>query len=127
LHATQPILLRFGRSIGTRFSPKALLCSCALTVFTAAMWIIPEWHQMIPILLVFSLMPITGIFGAGWFLQGLEKIVGFATISLVNRLLAVPLIFALVHSPEDVIVVAAIGSGLGIISALIREKSAGIA
>jgi hypothetical protein len=74
-------------------------------------------------------MPITGIFGAGWFLQGLEKIVGFATISLViiNRLLAVPLIFALVHSPEDVIVVAAIGSGLGIISALIREKSAGIA
>ncbi len=98
---------------------KALLCGSALTVFIPAIWIVPQWHQMIPILLVFLVGPITGIFGTGWMLQGLEKIVGYATISLINRLLAVPLIFALVHSPEDLIVLAAIGSGLGITSAVI--------
>jgi PST family polysaccharide transporter len=35
------------------------------------------------------------------------------------RLLTVPLIFAFVHSPQDIIVLAAIGSGLGLISAII--------
>lgn len=115
-NASDPAALR--KIYWNTFFAKALLCGCALMVFMAAIWVVPEWRRMLPILLVFSLTPMTSVFGAGWFLQGLEKIVGFATISLVNRLLAVPLIFIFVHTPEDVIVVAAIGSGVGVISAV---------
>ena len=96
---------------------KALLCSCALAVFIGAASMISDWRKMLSILLVFSFVPITSVFNAGWFLQGLENIVGFARISLVSRILAIPLIFALVHSPEDVIVVASISGGIGLISA----------
>ena len=71
---------------------KALLCGCALLVFIAAVWVIPQWRQMGSILFVASLSSVTGIFNTAWFLQGLEKIVRLATISLVNRFLSVPLI-----------------------------------
>ena len=116
-HATDAAALR--KIYWNTVLAKALLCGCALTVFIAAIWVVPEWRGMVPILLVFSLGPITSILGTAWFLQGLEKMVGISTISLIIRFLAVPLIFALVHSPEDVIVVAAIGSGAGLTTTLI--------
>jgi PST family polysaccharide transporter len=116
-HATDAAALR--KIYWNTVLAKALLCSCALLVFVAALFVVPEWHQMVSILLVSLLSSVIGILHAGWFLQGLEKIVRLATISLVTRFLSVPLIFAFVHSPEDVIVVVAIGTGLGIVSTVI--------
>jgi O-antigen/teichoic acid export membrane protein len=116
-HATDAAALR--KIYWNTVLAKALLCSCALLMFIAAVWAIPQWRQMGSILFVASLSLVTGIFSTAWFLQGLEKIVPMATISLVNRFLSVPMIFALVHSPEDVIVVVAIGAGLGTISTVI--------
>jgi len=116
-HATDAAALR--KIYWNTVLAKALLCGCALLVFIAAVWMIPQWRQMGSILFVASLSSVTGIFNTAWFLQGLEKMVRMATISLVNRLLSVPLIFTLVRSPEDVIVVVAIGAGLGIISTVI--------
>jgi hypothetical protein len=71
---------------------KAFLCGGSLAVFLTAIFLIPQWRNMVPILLVHSLSPVTAIFGAGWFLLGLEKMVAFAAVSLLGRLANVPLI-----------------------------------
>jgi O-antigen/teichoic acid export membrane protein len=116
-HASDPAALR--RIYWNTLFAKALLCSIALTVAWAAIWFVPQVHEIIPILLILSLTPVTGVVGAGWFLQGLEKIVSFATIMFATRLLLIPLVLTLVHTPEDVVVVAAINTGLGIVSSVI--------
>jgi len=116
-HATDAAALR--KIYWNTVLAKTLLCSCALVMFIAAVWVIPQWRQMGSILFVASLSSVTNIFNTAWFLQGLERMVRMATISLVSRFLTVPLIFTLVHSPDDVIVVVAIGTGLGIISTVI--------
>jgi O-antigen/teichoic acid export membrane protein len=97
---------------------KTFLCGGVLMVFLTAIIFVPQWHEMLPILLVYSLSPLTAIFGAGWFLQGLEKMVHFTAVSLVGRLTYVPLIFAFVHSREDVLAVAAIQSGTSVLSVI---------
>lgn len=114
-HANDPVALRM--IYWNTFFAKALLCSCALIVAFAAMWIIPQWSQILPILLILSVMPMASVAGAGWFLQGLERIVSFATIMFVNRLMVIPLVFTLVHSPQDIVTVAAINTCIGIVSA----------
>jgi O-antigen/teichoic acid export membrane protein len=66
--ATSPIRRHFIGSFGIRFLAKAFLCGGSLAVFLTAIFLIPQWRNMVPILLVYSLSPVTAIFGAGWFL-----------------------------------------------------------
>ena len=101
------------------FFAKALLCSCALVVFIGAASTIPDWRKMLSDIIGFLVCADNGRFKRRVVFAGLRNIVGFAKISLVSRLSAIPLIFALVHSPEDVIVVAAISGGIGLISAML--------
>jgi O-antigen/teichoic acid export membrane protein len=115
-HAADPGALR--KILWDTLLAKALLCGAALTVFLAVILLIPlpQWRGMVPLLLVYSLTPVTGIFGVGWFLQGMEKMVGYAAVSLIGRLAYVPLVFAFVHTQEDVLIVAVIQSGTSIVS-----------
>jgi polysaccharide transporter, PST family len=116
-HAADPVTVR--AIFWNTLLAKATLCASALVVFITITCCVPEWRRMLPLFLAFSLVPIAGVFNAGWLLQGLEQIVSFSQISLLSRILAIPLIFALVHRPDDVIEVAAIGSGTELLSAAI--------
>jgi PST family polysaccharide transporter len=116
-HSADPVAIR--AIYWNTLLAKAMLCACALVVFITVICCVPEWRRMLPLLLTFSLVPIAGVFNTGWLLQGLEQIVSFARISLLSRILAVPLVFALVRHPDDVIAVAAIGGGTELLSAAI--------
>ena len=113
-HAGDPGALR--KILWDTILAKGLLCGIGLTIFLTIIWIVPQWRGMVPLLLVYSLTPIIGVFGVGWFLQGMEKMVAYAAISLVVRFAYVPLILIFVHSKNDVLIVAAIQSATAIVS-----------
>jgi len=95
---------------------KALLALVAILGAGAIIWMMPSLHAMTPILLAYLLQVLFSIANAGWLLQGLERMVGFATASLLGRALTVPLTFLLVHSPDDVVIAAAIQGGTFLVS-----------
>jgi len=115
-HAADPNALR--KILWNTLLAKVLLCSAAVVVFWSIVLIIPQWHDLLTLLIVYSFMPICGIFGVGWFLQGMEKMVVYAAVSLIGRLAYIPLVFIFVHSRDDIIIVALIQTGTAIVSVI---------
>ncbi|WGJ16623.1 flippase [Methylocapsa sp. D3K7] len=115
-HAGDPVALR--KILWDTLLAKGMLCGVGLTIFLIVISIVPQWRGIVPLLLIYALTPITGVFGVGWFLQGMEKMVGYATVSLIGRFTYVPLILLFVHSPQDVLIVAAIQSGTSVVSVI---------
>jgi O-antigen/teichoic acid export membrane protein len=93
----------------------AIICIMAGIGFSSQLsWIVlAGWVQVL-----------SGILGVGWFLQGLESMVGMALAGIVGQILPVPLIFLLVHDPGDTALATAIGGIGGLSGALISWQIA---
>ncbi|MGQ4275069.1 oligosaccharide flippase family protein [Terrihabitans sp. B22-R8] len=97
---------------------RALLATAAIVVAAIVVLLVPGLRAMAPVLLAYLLQVVFSILNAGWLLQGVERMVGFASASLAGRLLTVPLIFLFVRTPDDVVIAAAIQGGTFLISTL---------
>lgn len=65
-------------------------------------------YSVLPILLAACGQVAAMAFNAQWFLQGMERLGRFAIASTVMQALAIPLMFLLVHTPEDAWVAAGV-------------------
>lgn len=98
------------------FSAKLILtiaCLLALGVFAL---FAPQLGTSVDVLLATSLTMMTSTFGFSWLLQGMERMASFTTSSLIGRLIPVPLVFFLVHKPEDAWIAALIASLSGLLA-----------
>ncbi len=98
---------------------KLLLSVVSVAILLGAMAMSPTLRAIWPVLLASSLGLFSSVLGVNWFLQGLERMGAFAISSLLGRFLSVPLTFALVHTPRDAAMAAAIQGGTGLISAAV--------
>ncbi|HCM9633726.1 TPA: oligosaccharide flippase family protein [Enterobacter hormaechei subsp. steigerwaltii] len=98
-------------SIVSRIYSITILSKLAISLFIISITIIlvfsfPKLYD-IRFLLLVSLIQIWGaIFTPNWFFQGMEIMRNFAVISVIARLLSLPLIFIFVKSKDDVIIAA---------------------
>ena len=108
-NAHNPVALRrilWDVSIG-----KAFLAGVSLTVLIPTTFLIPSLRAIWPIIAATALLLVNNVVAMHWFLQGLEKLGPSSIAGLVARLLTLPLIFALVRSPADTWIAAAILTG----------------
>jgi polysaccharide transporter, PST family len=97
--ADDPIMLR--RIFWDTITAKTVLAVICLIAFLAMIALVPQLRHFEDVLAL-SLLPIVAsVFSVDWFLQGIERFVGFATAMLIGRLGSVPLLLAFVHSPSD--------------------------
>ncbi|MGD0190498.1 MAG: flippase [Rhizomicrobium sp.] len=100
-------------------SAKAMLCvigAIALIVLSAA---IPKLGADRGLLFASYLSVVGSVLFPLWLFQGLEKLGLATTYSLVGRAISVPLIFLFVRSASDALAVAAIQSGVFIVSGVV--------
>lgn len=62
---------------------------------------------------------VSGALFPAWFLNGLERMKAVASIQIIVRIMSVPCIFLLIHSPKDAPLMIAIGAGAGLLSGII--------
>jgi O-antigen/teichoic acid export membrane protein len=97
--ADDPDALR--RIFWDTISAKSVLAAVCLIGFLPMIFLVPQLKAFADVLLLSLLPVISGVVTANWFLQGIERFVGFASAMLIGRLSCVPLIFVFVHSPAD--------------------------
>jgi len=91
---------------------KALLGLAALVLLLALIALVPRFTALSPLLLIGFIAVLGSILTPVWFYQGLEHMEGFATINAIIRLASVPLVFALVRGPGDIIAAVVIQAGV---------------
>jgi polysaccharide transporter, PST family len=96
----------------------------AFVGLAVAISLMPSLQQLGSVLLAATVQVIASMLGVGWFLQGLERMGSFVTSSLLNRILAIPLTFLLVHSPEDVAMATLIPGLCGLVSVFVSLRVA---
>ncbi|WP_143308044.1 oligosaccharide flippase family protein [Chitinophaga vietnamensis] len=98
---------------------KLLLFFIALLAFTGIVWAIPSFRKefwlyycSFPLVLSQTLLPI-------WFFQGIEDMRFIAMLNAISKLCFVALIFILIHSPEQYVLVNLLQGAGGLVSCVI--------
>ena len=82
---------------------KVLLVLVSLLLLLLVLVLIPRLRAQMDLLLVMWLLAPAAVFMPAWLLQGLEKMGGFATSSVLGSICTIPLIFWLVQGLGDVL------------------------
>ena len=80
---------------------KFLIFCVAMSVLAIITLSVPSLRSLGFLILPASMAVLANLVTVNWCLQGLERLDLFATGSLIGKLATVPLIFLLVHGPED--------------------------
>ncbi len=97
---------------------KVLLGVGPVCLFLILAALVPSLNAVLAISLAYLLQVLLSIPNASWVLQGLERMLGFAVASLLGRFITVPLILLFVHTPDDVVLAAAIQGGSMLVSTI---------
>jgi PST family polysaccharide transporter len=89
---------------------KLLLAGASLLLLLLGIALFPSLRAMSGVLLLSWLTVLGTVFTVNWLLQGLERMGRFVMAGLAGRLASIPLVFLLVHRPDDVGIAAAIQS-----------------
>jgi len=98
---------------------KVLLVLVSLLLLLLVLVLIPRLRAQMDLLLVMWLLAPAAVFMPAWLLQGLEKMGGFATSSVLGSICTIPLIFWLVQGPGDVLLAGLIQVLASTISAVV--------
>lgn len=125
LSATQEIAKRqqdrahISRVFWNTLLAKLLLALLSLLILAVTLLITPETRASATLLLISWLSVLGSAFTVNWLLQGMERMGALVIAALAGRLITVPLIFLLVHGPDDA-VWAVLIQGIGVaVTALI--------
>ena len=94
-----------------------LACAAAILLVIATITV-PMLRAIWPVVLAASTIVLSTALSANFFLQGLQYMGAFAVSALIGRLLIIPLTFAFVHRPEDVVIAVLIQNATQLISAI---------
>ena len=94
---------------------KALLAVLALPVLLGLAAVVPTLAQLRPLLLISYLTVLGTVLTPTWFFLGTEQQASLSRVTIIVRLLAVPLTFLLVHTPGDLPYAAAIYAGTPVV------------
>lgn len=89
---------------------KLLLALTTLLILLLAIFLLPSLFEIAPVLLAAWGMVLGSVLTLNWLLQGLERMERFVIAALLGRIATIPLIFLLVHTPNDVWLAALIQS-----------------
>jgi PST family polysaccharide transporter len=111
---------RLGRStvFWNTLTAKALLASLGLPLLLVLTLIIPRFAQERTLLLVNYLTVLATVLSPTWYFQGTERQVALSSITIAVRLVAIPLLFWLVRTPQQVLMAAWISSGTQLLGGL---------
>lgn len=89
---------------------KLLLALTTLLLLLLAIFLLPSLSEMAPVLLAAWGTVLGSVLTLTWLLQGLECMERFVAAALLGRIVTIPLVFLLVHKPDDVWLAALIQS-----------------
>ena len=89
------------------------------------MTVMPSLGGLGLVMLAASVQVLTSMLSVGWFLQGLERMGGLVTASIVSRILSIPLLVLFVHEPSDVALATLIPGLCNFIPAVVSLYIAG--
>jgi O-antigen/teichoic acid export membrane protein len=100
------------------FTAKAFNGILSLVVITVLTLAIPDLRAIAPLVFFAALAIVANVLTLNWALQGLERLDMFAGASLTGKLLTIPLVFLLVHSPADAWLSVLIQTGTSLASGI---------
>lgn len=101
---------------------KILLVTLCLVVLGIATLTIAPARAMAPALFAATLGVVAAALTANWCLQGLERLGSFALAATIGKMLTVPAILLLVHTPDDAwlaILIQSLGSGVAAVASIV--------
>jgi O-antigen/teichoic acid export membrane protein len=90
-----------GRIYWSVQAAKLVLGLLGAVLLAAAVWLVPTFHAIWPVLLGGSPIILAAILFPQWLFQGLERMSVITACSVSARVAALPLVFLLVDSPDD--------------------------
>lgn len=90
---------------------RVMLAAACLVVAAVLPMIVPAFGRISTLIWIASIQVVGTAITTNWFLQGLEKMVTFSAISIIGRIIVVPLTFIFVRGPNDAWVAVAIQTG----------------
>ena len=87
---------------------KGLLCGASLLILLALLGAVDSLRPDGPLLMVCFITAVAAVVTPNWLFQGYEQLSFYAWATLAARLGLLPLIFVLVHTPDDELIAAAL-------------------
>jgi len=109
----------------TTVAAKGLLLAVAMLVLIVVVLAVPSFRIQWPIFMASSLMVFGNAIFPQWYLQGLERLKDAALIQSIAKIVLAAATFALVHSPADVWLAAALAGAphlLGVAAAIVLRR-----